>query len=229
MTWVDELVGKRDDVGADKAVAVSGAGFSRAAKTAARAQGIALRTLEEVTDQDVLDWVRMSELHVFRRGFRPRRLQIQVVSGDSQPSFSYDHRTRCLRRKSDGAMLCVEDIWNLAQDQVAPIYEAMWIAGIGAKDVSVLLQLPPGGFEVDATSSSTDVGAVLVEGTMTLDRTSTPVVRREYVSDDGVLMRVAEAEAALEDRRFVISIQEKAAAGGGSPERVVKLYQLPDE
>jgi hypothetical protein len=229
VSWIDELVGKRDDVAADKAIAVSGAGFSRAAEEAARQHGIALRTLEDVTDRDVLDWVRMSELHIVQHGFTPRRLQIDVAPDGPQPTFGAadNHRTRCLGRKSDGEMLCVEEVWNLARDQFRPIYEEMLVVGTDARDVSVRIELPPGGFEIDTPSGPTDVVAIGVEGTMTLKPTATPLSRRQYVAESGVLMQAAEAPFTLEGRSFVLSIQEKPDADGSS-ERVVKLYMLPD-
>jgi hypothetical protein len=62
VTWVEQLANKREDVGADKAVAVSATGFTEGAKNAAAAFGIPLRTLEQVDLSEALLWFPFSEI-----------------------------------------------------------------------------------------------------------------------------------------------------------------------
>jgi hypothetical protein len=63
--WMDEIAGKRDDIGADVAVAVAaGGGFSEGAKKAAAARRIDLRTVEDITVEDVISWCRLTSLRV---------------------------------------------------------------------------------------------------------------------------------------------------------------------
>lgn len=225
VTWIDGLVGKRDDVGADRAIAVSRSGFSAGAESYARAKGINLRRLHNITDEDVLSWVRPTELRAYYLGLKPRHIQIQVLPGGPQPSLvGYDHRTRCIRRNCDGVMLCAEDIWHIAKDDLAPLYEAMKIDGLKEKGISIVLIQQPGWFEIDAEPSPIGVAGVLFEGTMTLEVRSSPVDRQEYVSEDGTLMRVAEATFTLEDETFVLSAQEKPN-DAGSAEQVIKVYK----
>ena len=56
VTWIEQLGLKRDDIGANVAVAVSGSGFSAGAKTMAGRLGIELRTVESITVEDVVGW-----------------------------------------------------------------------------------------------------------------------------------------------------------------------------
>lgn len=63
--WIDEIAGKRDDIGADVAVAVAaGGGFSEGAKRAAAARRIDLRTVDEITVEDVVSWCKLTSLRV---------------------------------------------------------------------------------------------------------------------------------------------------------------------
>lgn len=55
-TWIEQLATKKQKLGAAKTIAVSEKGFTRAAHLTARQHNIELRTLSEVTPQDVEDW-----------------------------------------------------------------------------------------------------------------------------------------------------------------------------
>lgn len=57
VTYVDQVVTKRNDVKADKAIIVSAAGFSEAARTKAEGYGIDLLTLSEAPIEDYLYWL----------------------------------------------------------------------------------------------------------------------------------------------------------------------------
>ena len=57
VTWIEQLASKREDVGADKAVAVSAGGFSAGARNLARSKQVDLRSLEELEPHVVYDWL----------------------------------------------------------------------------------------------------------------------------------------------------------------------------
>lgn len=83
--WIDEIAGKRDDIGADVAVAVAaGGGFSEAAKTAAARLRIDLRTVQEITIEDVVSWCRLSSLRVELLETRNPRIEAALF-GDTPP------------------------------------------------------------------------------------------------------------------------------------------------
>src|SRR4051812_15043527 len=48
VNWIEQIVGKRDDVGANQAVAVARDGFTSGATNYAEQNGVLLRTIEEV-------------------------------------------------------------------------------------------------------------------------------------------------------------------------------------
>lgn len=67
-TWIEQLATKRRKIGAAKTIAVSAAGFSDSAKLTAKQNGIDLRTLSEVTGDDLQSWfMPVGAVHVFRK------------------------------------------------------------------------------------------------------------------------------------------------------------------
>jgi hypothetical protein len=83
--WMDEIAGKRDDIGADVAIAVAaGGGFSKGAKAAAAARRIDLRTVEDISVEDVVSWCRLTSLRV--EFFDSREPTIEAaLFGDTPP------------------------------------------------------------------------------------------------------------------------------------------------
>ena len=55
-TWLEQLAKKREKIGAAVTIAVSASGFSSSAARTAEQSGIELRTLKEVTDEEIASW-----------------------------------------------------------------------------------------------------------------------------------------------------------------------------
>lgn len=54
--WIEQLVGRRKRLGVDKITAVSSTGFAPDAITFAQQEGIEIRTLSEITDEEIRNW-----------------------------------------------------------------------------------------------------------------------------------------------------------------------------
>lgn len=61
-TWIEQLATKREDVGADKAIAVSSKAFSEGAVLKAHDKNIELRTIAEITIDKISDWFKITAL-----------------------------------------------------------------------------------------------------------------------------------------------------------------------
>ena len=68
-TWIEQLATKRSKIGAAKTIAVSSKGFSESAVKTAEQYGIELRTLSEVSAQDLHGWFLppAGVVHIFRK------------------------------------------------------------------------------------------------------------------------------------------------------------------
>jgi hypothetical protein len=62
--WIEQLIQKTKDLGANKVVAVSSSGFTNAAKRKAKQNNIELRTVQEITYQEIFSWFSASDIPV---------------------------------------------------------------------------------------------------------------------------------------------------------------------
>lgn len=67
VTWIEQLVTKKKNIGAAKTIAVASSGFSAEATHIARENAIDLRVLDDITDEDIKSWIPILGLiHVFK-------------------------------------------------------------------------------------------------------------------------------------------------------------------
>src|SRR4051812_18358578 len=149
VTWIEQLASKREDVGADKAVAVSSGGFSASARNLARSKQIDLRSLEELEPHVVFDWLTDQTLD-----HRTRYVDVVGVSVHlSEPTTEIDPMTlasilekistlripeegltqdsKILVHKTDLTLVSVDDILDM-------------MPHFGARFDAMLSDVPPG-------------------------------------------------------------------------------------
>jgi hypothetical protein len=61
-SWIEQLVGRRDRFNFSQVTAVSTTDFAEGAKEYARQKGVELRTVEKLTANAIIDWLRVSEV-----------------------------------------------------------------------------------------------------------------------------------------------------------------------
>jgi hypothetical protein len=54
--WVEELIGRRQSLGAEEVIAVASAGFTSGAQRKAARYGISLRTLKQLSEDEIMEW-----------------------------------------------------------------------------------------------------------------------------------------------------------------------------
>ncbi len=73
--WIEQITQKTKDLGANKVIAVSSSGFSRGAIEKAKHNNILLRTLEEITQQEIYDWFLPKSFPVRKPYFSVKQLR----------------------------------------------------------------------------------------------------------------------------------------------------------
>src|SRR5580693_4741740 len=63
--WIEELIGRRQSLGADAVIAVSSSGFTEGALRKAKPYGVLLRDLRELNEDDVAAWGRQVGLTLY--------------------------------------------------------------------------------------------------------------------------------------------------------------------
>src|SRR5690242_6846609 len=63
--WIEELIGRQVSLRADAIIAVSSSGFTKGAIAKAKRFGINLRTVDELSSDDIITWCRPIKLSLF--------------------------------------------------------------------------------------------------------------------------------------------------------------------
>ncbi len=75
--WIEELMGRRESLGADSMIAVSASGFTEGARKKAARYGIMLRTMSSLTDKEILSWAKRLALSM--SWLKINSLQVELV------------------------------------------------------------------------------------------------------------------------------------------------------
>lgn len=87
VTWIEQLIAKRESIGASATIAVSSRGFSRPATDKAKAHAIETRVLKEVSDDAIRDWAEHLQLVVVQGKFNvvSTHVRLKSVAGHRDP------------------------------------------------------------------------------------------------------------------------------------------------
>lgn len=83
VTWIEQIVSKRNAVGASKAIAVSSGTFSKKALATARNHGVDAITLKQVNDAEVRKWT--GDLELFEQSAILENPTISIKLGGPEP------------------------------------------------------------------------------------------------------------------------------------------------
>jgi hypothetical protein len=121
VTWIEQLIAKRESIGASVTVAVSSTGFSGPALAKAKASGIEVRTLKDVSEDAIRDWAQGIEIVVVRGTFGLGQLRVQFTPsvGDPIPKLGTevlagyakgDVEFKFIRRIADNSLISIGDL-----------------------------------------------------------------------------------------------------------------------
>jgi hypothetical protein len=215
--WVEELTGKREDVGADKAIAVSPTGFSAAAQNMARVKGIDLRTFTDITAPEVFRWlglntvtvsVRHIEFTKFRFGVGEDALQpaAEVLSALSAPGAA---TAPILRSKVDGSLTSMHEMWGrfpkgeLFKDLPADTRKPVTL--------NMVFPDPDDRYQIMTTGGIRDVADAEISGEIWYELREVPLTRYyEYLGEAGALVQTAEVELEHQGARIAFGLNATA-------------------
>ncbi|WP_139247283.1 restriction endonuclease [Hyphomicrobium sp. NDB2Meth4] len=80
VTWIEELIGRRESLRCDAVIAVSAAGFTQGAIKKANAKGIILRTLESLSADEVKNWGRPTKVETLTYEFLECAFELEIAS-----------------------------------------------------------------------------------------------------------------------------------------------------
>jgi|GEM_PF-3449195 len=68
--WIEHILQKTRDLGSNKVIAVSSSGFTKGAIEKAKHYDIILRTIEEISSNDIFDWFQLKSLPIIVNNFK---------------------------------------------------------------------------------------------------------------------------------------------------------------
>lgn len=174
VTWIEQLIAKREAIGAARTIAVSWAGFSKEANAVARRGGVELRRLEDVDRADIQSWLALtSVIHVFRRSRLIGNVGIayRQKAGDNEnirPAAEFEAARRqhglnakIFTRTGGNTLMSVNDIWLLAQAE-NDFYVRVPPPGSRVSR-TITLKMPKGALAMPTTVGSREVAAFVLE------------------------------------------------------------------
>jgi hypothetical protein len=218
--WIEQLATKREDVGADKAVAVSKVDFTEGARNMAATKGIELRTFEDVNPGVVFKWMELQGIEVQLNYIDIRAVSLEVadpsieLAGPAQEFLASgrgDRTTPVLVRKADSALVSVDDVW-----QSAPAMQGVFNGVFNGKSAServpsvVRIYFPSleARFALQAADGTlVDIEAIVIAGDFYYEEKLAPIGRRySYRDSTGALVEIAEAKLKYDDVEFTIGL-----------------------
>jgi len=146
VTWIEQLISKRDSIGASATVAVSATGFSGPAKEKAKAHGIETRVLKEVSDEAIRNWAEHLQLVVVRGRFNIVRTSVRLkpIGDHSEPSPEQDVLSqlakgdveyRFIRRTADNQLIGIGDLLRESEPEGVTVGQTL--------DTPLTVRVPP--------------------------------------------------------------------------------------
>jgi len=212
VSWIDELVGKREAVGANKAIAISASGFSKSARTAASATGIGLRTFEEVSEADLRSWLSLDEVIVHVRYANFTGIKFGIGEGHPTldgylphlPASLVGRDVPILIKNDDGGRLTIDDLWK--QVPKAGLMADL-TPGERRRGTVHVAFTGPDRYMIETSSGLVDVEGLAITGEFGYDEHRVPIRRYyQYVAEDGVLTQNAEVTIAHDGKEMVFGI-----------------------
>ena len=213
VTWIEQLASKRDDVGADKAVAVSAGGFSAGARNLARSKQVDLRSLEELEPHVVYDWLTDQTLdhrtrHVdvvgasFHLGEQPTEIDpatlasiLEKVSALRIPEEGLHQDSKVFAHKTDLTLVSVDEILDLMPGFGAR-FDAMLFDVPPGKEKRIVLTIDFGGdaeFALPLDVGLLDVDSIELDAVFSYDEVQVPMRRYLYQDDSGTITENVQA------------------------------------
>lgn len=206
VTWIEQLVGKRREIGADKIVAVSSSGFTSGATNYAVNNGIELRTIEEVNPEEISLWFDMTEIPFHERHYEFSRVDFsKEVFSNFTPPLRND--TPIFKRKIDGSPASLINTQNcIPPDR---LFENICLDG-SRKPVTIRLQFSLDDcFQLETKEGPIDITDVTFSGTAWVEVKKIPLTSvRQYKTGEIVLAKTAAFDFEISGQQHTIELHD---------------------
>jgi hypothetical protein len=211
--WIEELATKREDVGADKGIAVSPTGFSAAAQNMARAKAIDLRTFADITAPEMFRWLSLNAATVRVRHIEFTKVRFGVGEDALQPAAEVLSALNSpnaptapiLRSKADGSLTSLHELWKRLPK--GELFEGLPPHARKPITLNVTFPDPDARYQIMTTGGIRDVADAEISGEIWYEPREVTLTRYyEYVGEVGALVQTAEVELEHEGARIAFGL-----------------------
>ena len=229
VTWIEQLATKRQHVCAAKTIAVSSSGFSDGAVAAAKASGVELRRLDEVTRADIDSWLAPQfMLHIFRQSkLKTVNISYHQEPGDTLSPILAPEADARRREQGPNAKLftvansettlSLNNMWLWAQHQ-QDFYANVPIDGTCVTQV-ISFQPPKGELKLPLTDGLRDVKEIKLTFDLWLEQEEVPFDQatfHTYSDMEGQTVQRAEFKTTIRNIEFSLGLIRPIGHSGGS-------------
>lgn len=200
--WIEQLATKRDDVGANMAIAVSRNGFSAAARSKAQFKGIELRTLGEVDKISLSGWLGVKFMTVTIRQRHIHNVKLYYVAESTSPEMMdavsnflaepIATDVPFLRFMSDGRLLSIDELMR-----ECPTPDEVDYLPAGERKRGTVHLAPPDSspwISLALQGGDVELSEIEADTEFWLERQNIPVIQYEYRDTDELLLDGVHAE-----------------------------------
>jgi Restriction endonuclease len=214
VAWLEQLASKRDEVRADRIIAVSTSGYTRGARDYAAQHQILLRNVEEVSSSNFTEWLTLDGVHLAEGNLLIEKIDLVfsatseleslVALRQSYPSVTAD--TPIFKRASDGALFSANQLFWANPNQPT-LREGLEPGQVRQSRIELSLTDAGVEYSVQTGDTSSIVRALRLEGPYSYTTRFCPIERFiEYSQDGGIVVQVAEVMIDIEGRSVMFSI-----------------------
>lgn len=186
-SWIQQLVGRRDDLNVNKVMAVSSTGFARGVSKYAKAKGIELRTFSDLSADAIVGSIpRFAPLVVQNSHFHNARLEFIPTSPDGAQckSFRVPLEEPCFIDSTTNARLTFKQVWMLIVS-LGDFFKGVGV-GESRRQVVIVDQSTRDRLTVEHEGQMFQIGLLEFDAEFSLTASAMPLVEaKTYAADDG--------------------------------------------
>jgi len=208
--WIEQLITKREKIGAWKTIAVSSSGFSKPAITTAQHYGVELRRLDQITDTEIAqNWAGNFKIELLCVEYGVLAIVIRS-NGNILPKENFSKSlitswennladTNFLRNKNDDTLLSAADIVKSGGQPPSLVENG------DAIDYTWTIEFEDNDWCIETSGGEKDVSSVEVYCKYWLRSVPVPIQSvKQYSSSEKPLTQLVSGSLELHDRKFNI-------------------------
>ncbi len=214
--WIEQLITKREKIGAWRTIAVSSGGFSSSAITTAKHYGIELRQLDEITDDEIAQkW--LSNLKVEVVVIESLVTGITIIDKDEQTlskntfseeqleSFSKDlSNTKFIKKIDTGDILSASDLTYLVQTPTHMEEDGE------PTHFSIVMECKDESWSIVTKDGEKMFSKIIANYEFAKRKIPAPInFVQQYASNEEMLLQIVHGETPSNDYRFKVEVTGK--------------------